>query len=534
MFKPTFLVVTALTALLALIPATASARRTEATLCVGNAPGCFSTIQTAVDAAHNGDTIELDRGTFAGGVAINVSVKIVGSGAASTVIRGGAHVLTIGEFGAPSEPTVSISGVTITGGMATSSPESVPFADAEDVLALGGGIEVPPAGDLNPGATVTISNSVIRGNRAAPTATVPLETPFALAAGGGIDNWGKMTLTDTAVMDNQAGSPANVASDVESGGIANWFTGSLRLERSTVSGNRSNAGAPNGHFAENGGIWSRGTLTIDGSRVSNNSAHMSAAAPNGFEAIATTGGVGVVDGSSATIRDSLITDNTVTATNRIGDAVAIAGGVGVGGGVSLVLRDSTIGNNRVTASVPNGSAANASADSGGLGISDSALVTVANVRLTGNIVDATAPAGTASALSGAIGTGTTRLTTISDSLVSNNTLTAKTTNGSAVIQGAGIWNIGLLALRDTTVRDNKGAAGGSDGIAQGGGIWNASVPDGPQTQHELTLIDSSVTNNALTAAEGVTRQGGGVFTAFPLTVKDSVIAKNSPDQCYGC
>ena len=50
-----------------------------------------------------------------------------GAGAAATIIRGGDHVLTIGAFGAPAEPTVSISGVTVTDGLARSSPESIPL-----------------------------------------------------------------------------------------------------------------------------------------------------------------------------------------------------------------------------------------------------------------------------------------------------------------------------------------------------------------------------------------------------------------------
>jgi hypothetical protein len=508
-------------------------------LCVGAGSGCYATLQAAVDAAHDGDTIGIGRGTFAGGVQIDVSVKLVGAGARSTIISGGAHVLTVGEFGASSEPTVSIRDVSITGGAATSSPESVPFVGAEDVIALGGGIEVPPGADFTTGATVTISDSVIIGNRAAPTASVTFgepcpggPCPFALAAGGGIDNWGTMTLVDTVVSDNRAGSAAGVASDVEAGGIVNWFTGTLRLVESRVSGNRSAASAPNGRFAENGGIWSLGTLAIDGSLISGNSAALSAAYPNSVGTAAQTGGVHVARGSSGTIRDSVITANTATATNSIGDAVAFVGGVNADG--SLVLRDSAISNNRVSASVPAASSAGASADSGALGIGDSSLTSVADTRFTGNSVSATAPAGLAFSNSGAISTGTTQLTTISDSLVSGNTTTATSTTGSVIVEGAGIGNIGLLALRDTTVSRNTGTASGPSGIAQGGGIWNGALPGATETEHQLTLTDSAVTLNTLTAGAGITVQGGGLFTTFPVTLKDSVIARNVPDQCFGC
>src|SRR5206468_3360215 len=115
---------------------------------------------------------------------------------------------TIGAFNASTEPTVSISGVTITGGVTHSS-----FAEAfvgPGVIALGGGISVPPAAGFAPGATVTIANSVITGNTVAPTSAIDSglpcppdititcingDLPFALAAGGGINSFGALTLT---------------------------------------------------------------------------------------------------------------------------------------------------------------------------------------------------------------------------------------------------------------------------------------------------------------------------------------------------
>ena len=88
-----------------------------ASLCVGSQPGCFATLQAAVGAARNGDTITIAPGTYAGGVTIDVSVTIIGAGAGVTIISGGGPVLTIGNFGSVSEPSVTIEGVTITGGV---------------------------------------------------------------------------------------------------------------------------------------------------------------------------------------------------------------------------------------------------------------------------------------------------------------------------------------------------------------------------------------------------------------------------------
>jgi hypothetical protein len=43
-----------------------------------------------------------------------------------------------------------------------------------------------------------------------------------------------------------------------------------------------------------------------------------------------------------------------------------------------------------------------------------------------------------------------------------------------------------------------------------------------------------LTHNTLSATAGVSREGGGLFTTVPVTLDDTVIADNSPDQCFGC
>ena len=237
----TFLGLVAFIGALAVATADAAQPAHPRELCVGSGSGCYKTVQAAVDAARGGDTVRIGRGTFAGGIRIRASIHLVGAGAHLTTIRGGGPVLTIGAFGAATEPSVSITGVKVTGGVTHSSAQSKAVVGQTDVLALGGGIEVPPGRDFSDGATLTIRDSVITRNTVAPSATVnsglPCGSacPFALAGGGGIDNWGSMTLTNTVVSDNRAGG--HVTSDADAGGI---YTpqGQLTLRHSVVTRNR--------------------------------------------------------------------------------------------------------------------------------------------------------------------------------------------------------------------------------------------------------------------------------------------------------
>jgi hypothetical protein len=160
--------------------------------------------------------------------------------------------------------------------------------------------------------------------------------------------------------------------------------------------------------------------------------------------------------------------------------------------------------------------------------------TISNTQITGNYAAMVSPHG-AAAVNGALGLfGNTSLLTVRDSTISGNTATATSTTGSVSIQGAGVFNDGLLTLIGDSVTSNSGTATGPSGEAQGGGIWNGTTFTGPPV--ELALQHTAVTRNSLTGSHGVKLQGGGLFTAPPATVilTDSVIALNIPDQCVGC
>jgi hypothetical protein len=129
-------------AMLATGLATAAPALANQRLCVqAGKARCYPTLQAALDAARDGDTVRLGAGTFAGGAAITKSISLVGAGPGATIISGGGPVLTIGVQDAAAEPTVSISGLTITGGE----------NHGDGPVAQGGGIAIPPAAASPPG-----------------------------------------------------------------------------------------------------------------------------------------------------------------------------------------------------------------------------------------------------------------------------------------------------------------------------------------------------------------------------------------------
>jgi hypothetical protein len=536
-------------AALALVTAiTRPAAAATVTVCPSGCP--FSQIAPAVAAANAGDTVKVAPGTYDGGFTIDKDLALVGSGTSKTTIAGGGPVITVGTLFAASEPIVAISSVTITGGSNTSNP-AFPWLPL-GARAAGGGILVPPAANFAPGATLTITDSLVTGNHATPTATAPFgppcpdgPCPYGEGSGGGIASWGALTLTRTTVRDNDAGGP--LASDANGGGIFIGFGQSLALTDSAVTENRASAVAPNGRYAEGGGIFGqdRVTLTIRNSVVSDNSATLSSSFPffvgggNTLDMNANGGGIHDSNDGTLNIDDTKISGNTISVDDPNGEPYAFDAGLAPGGRSTLQLSNSTISDNHVIANVE--SSANVGPSGSALDLDGPA--TIRNTRITDNTTLVTASSdayaggavfGGYSADNGAIFSGddATPPALITDSVISGNSVRAVSTGGAARVYGGGVLNNGLLLLRNDLVSDNSGDATGPAGFAEGGGIWNGAVIFAPPVQ--LLLDNTNITRNTLTGGAGVTVQGGGLFTTFPVTLTNSRIDKNTPDQCVGC
>lgn len=532
-------------AFLAIAAATIAAGRASAATLTVCPSGCaFTQIAPALSAASNGDTISIGAGTYDGGLAVDKSVKLVGAGSGRTTISGGGPVVTIGSHATTTEPSVTVAGLTISGGITQSSWQT---GAGVGVIARGGGVEIPPNAVFSGGATVAISNSVITGNRVAPTATGPFgppcpdgnPCPFAGAFGGGIDNWGTLTLENTTVSNNRIGTAAglsNVASDAEGAGIHSDL-GTLTISNSVIVGNRASASAPNGRFADSGALFlDSGALKMSNTSVTDNSASLAAAFPSSVELGVNAGAIHVSNqAQSATISNSTISGNAATMTNSVGDAVAGSGGLHTDIDVSensnlFALNNDVIANNRVTSTTIGGSSGNADGSSGAGEISG----TMSNIRLTGNAVEVSAANGDATGEGGAtVFDGGT----ITNGIVAENQIRVASAHGSASVKGGGVFAAVDLTLRNTPVTRNAGSVTGASGSALGGGIYDVAFPfgqDGPPGG-PLVLQNSAVTANALTGSAAITLQGGGLYLlGEPLTRTNSTIAQNTPDDCFGC
>jgi hypothetical protein len=256
--------------------------------CTSSTTPC-ATIGHALAHAGAGDTIHIAAGNYPESLDIEENLTLVGAGVGQTVVGGsvatGASVVSIGDY---STPTVSISGVTISGLSAFLSGIFInqgTLTLAQSTVSGNG-----EGGIQNHQGTLTVTNSTVSGNDDSGitifggTVTVNSSTVSGNlgVTGGGIENvLGTVTLNGSTVSGNTGAD--------EGGGIHNSAT--LILNNSTVSGNRTDG--------YGGGISNAlGTVTLAHSTVTNNSAAAGA------------GGIYLHSGSASLTQGTKVTNNT--------------------------------------------------------------------------------------------------------------------------------------------------------------------------------------------------------------------------------
>ena len=543
----TFARVAAIVAALLAVPVVTAAAPTP---CISVGSSCFPTVQAAINAAPAGAVVAVPGGTFPGGIVIAKSLTLRGAGASKTILSGGEHVITVGTLNAPagSEPTVTISGITITGGRAHDAPGS----DIPGVIAVGAGIlSLNDAG--NGGPVLTITDSVVTGNVVSPVADFVPSTPgpdwpicadaycrIAGALGGGLYAHGSVTIVRSSIVDNVADGA--LASDADGAGI--YIQGQLAVTDSVVARNKAHVVAPNGQFAEGGGIFAQdgSTVSITRSSVSDNESTLQATWPRTnsdgtpINTLANGGGIHVDNFATVTITGSHIDGNRTSYDNPDGDWGAINAGLQMGFESRLTMTDSTLSRNALSARI----LTDTSGPIGGVMEWDSDA-TITRSRFIGNTVTVDAVNGDASAAAAISGLSlltdqTDAKTVMSDSIIAGNTVTARTTTGKADVLGAGLLSQTDLTLTRVAITGNKGIAKGSGGTLLGGGIATGALLPGTRTDvlSALSLTDSVVSANALLAPTSAVRSGGGIYSEVPVGLKRTTVAGNIPDQCVGC
>jgi hypothetical protein len=333
--------------------------------------------------------------------------------------------------------------------------------------------------------------------------------------GGGIHSDGTLTVIDSTITSNLAGSNSPVPTS--GGGIYN--DGTMTIVSSTITGNSAFYG---------GGIYNDGTMTILSSTITGNSASVSVAAYrfSGF-------GGGVYNVGELNVTDCTLTGNDAS----LGGA--ISNGDPYNGGGMMTLSSTTIANNSanwdggvyntgtatvtgcsITGNLASGLNGKVFSAGRGGGFGNRGNMSIANCMISDNSAASLYIGG---ASGGGIDNGGTL--TMTDTTVASNssaewgggidnsgTVTATNctiANNSAWQGGGGIHNTGTLGVTSSTISDNSGGL-------TGGGIFNDSYGGGA----------SAVVSNSTIASNGA-GTGGAIFNlSSPLMINNSTIAYN--------
>ena len=467
----------------------------EAILSVNQGSTYNADCVAAGDAFGTNDTVEFSLTTPAtitlggGEIAITESVTIEGPGAADLAINGYdlSRIFNIDDADANTAQSVTISGLTLTGGSASLggailARENLTIDESvitDNFASRGGGLNWQKATN---GSVAHIIDSTVSGNRS--------------SFGGGIfQDEGSLIVEDSVVSGN---STFNYG-----GGILS-ISGTLDVTESTIAGNISDF--------HGGGIQSNGALAnITKSLVSNNSA-------------SNEGGGFFNDAGTLQVVDSTIEDNTANegggffndaGTLQVTDSTVESNTANRGGGIysdqgSLTVTKSTISNNNLTAS----------GDGGGIFAREH--MTVDASTITGN---------SASDKGGGIYW----------QKVTNNAsahVLASTVSGNNASNGGGIFqNDGSLTVASSTISDNTGHYGG--GILSFADTLNVShttVSDNTANTGGGIQSNGAVANvvSSIVSGNSATTDGGGIFmNGGVLQVTASQVKKNTANNGGG-
>ncbi len=522
-------------------------------------------LRAILSSAPSGSTIEFAKSVHnitltSGPLSVSNSVTIEGPGANNLSVSGND---ASGVFDVGGSASVSISGLTITDGLATagggillggSASLGLSRCTVSDNQAVGGvaGTGVGGGVEDTSSGTLTVTFCTFDGNEAIATGpnTVPGTPGYApgyiIALGGAIDlsfvASGSAMISDSTFTGNQAlggttGASAGggaLSNSSNTPGTTMTVTGCTLSDNAAI-GEAGGDGMINFGSGQGGGINDFDNLTLVNSTLIGNQAVGTPLAQGAAPSQSSNNGSSTVGGGvlclgvfvpNATVS---VTGSTLTGNQAVGGAGAAgsAGSVGEGGGISLAgVPSGLVSGCIVSANVAQGGAGGtggvgATGVSGGIDVTFDSVVTVSNTILLDN--QAIGGAGGAgdgggNGVGGGMNVGSGVVTGFPDDC--SLTLTASTMVGNQAIGGAG-------------------GSGSNGGAGQGGGL---SVLAGSSASVDSTLI---VLNAALGGAGGTggssgQGQGGGLYigTTADVTLDKSTVvlfnyASTSGDNFYG-
>ena len=445
--------------LAAAIPLASNASARAVTLSVTNLDdGGPGSLRQAIADAAAGDTITFSvKGTItltSGALVISQDLQIKGPGPHKLKINGHRASRVFDVEGG----TVTLAGITITGGLAD--------ATSPGLASIGGGV-------LNFGI-LTLSNVVVSDNAALGDANA---SPLGLtgsAVAGGVASFGTLEVTDSQFIGNLArAGDGSIGSDVGlgvAGAFGNW--GTAEITDSVFIGNVARGGDGGSGSIEvglglGGGIGNAGALTVTGSTFSDNQAiggsdNVGAPGDAGGGAIGSGGGTGPV---SLVVNNSRFDHNT---------AIGGKGYGGHGGSINVwrgdgTINDCTVQHNEALGSTGGSGADGGTASGGGIIAANTGLGS--NVIVRNSTVEHNSARGGSGAPSGNGGNGmggglrvvAGATLTLEGATVSHNFAIGGAAGGQGI--GGGVYHEGDFSVDTTTVIEKNHASTSDDNIA---------------------------------------------------------------------
>ncbi|MEO8083672.1 MAG: right-handed parallel beta-helix repeat-containing protein [Ardenticatenales bacterium] len=459
--------------------------------------GCdHPTLGAAVQAAVEGDTIEVGAGNYPAGVAVDKAITIRGAGPEQTVLNGGGRTAVLALRNTTGRATIE--NLTLTGGTGVAIEHQIygaglyikgKAATARNIVVRdnhsardGGGIYID-AGDVtlvdvivkdnsagnagggvfaNDGGTLTMIGGEISHN-IARNPDKPSDAEDTNARGAGLMSEVNATVTGTVIKDNESAT--------QGGGVYCVQACKMTMTEVTIAGNKAQRGA---------GVMNASTLTIERSTVTGNQA-------------AEYGG-GVFNFNRLTVLESEIVDNT---SEKQGAGIANLSGFAASQVGLLTVTRSTIAGNR------------ARGDGGGLWQS----------------IDADNPP-----------------------QLPESTIDRSTFSGNAALSGAGVYlDIGRIDITDCTIAANLSHSGAGVGtnvdnaLRVGGTILNNE--DGDNCDGKIASTGNNLDGDGSCAFQnrgdvvssrvelGPLADNGGYTRTHAIGADSAAIDAGNPGRC---